>query len=276
MMFETINDFILKITDPVLGYLLYLPRDAAMAVIAVTTSAVLTFVRPFTTNQDLLARCKADKKRLKELIREAKAAGDKEAVQRYKAGMTVVGMKMMQAEWKPLLVAILPILLLATWCFSRMDFYPPRENQPVKVNLYFPASAIGKLVHMIPVKGIRADKWIARVEPTKDPLPGQEGTAGWVITASKGDHVLKFRFAGKVYEMPFSCGKLTYAPPTRFFEEGSGVTAAEVVLPQYRFLGLVPGFTIPGLNLPIQGWLIAYLVIAVPFVFILKWAFRIY
>ena len=47
---------------------------------AVGTAAIITLARLFTTNQDLLRRCDQDKKRLKELIREAKREKDQEAV----------------------------------------------------------------------------------------------------------------------------------------------------------------------------------------------------
>ena len=111
-MLETLNNFVLSIADPLLSWLLLVPANLAIIIIAIGTSAILTFVRLFTTNQDLLRRCDADKKRLKQLIREAKARKDKEAVKRHRATMGGVSMKLMRAEGLPLLTFIGIILAL--------------------------------------------------------------------------------------------------------------------------------------------------------------------
>ena len=57
-MFETLYSIILKISDPLLSWLLYLPRDVALLIVALGTALILTVVRRFTTNQEMLGRCK--------------------------------------------------------------------------------------------------------------------------------------------------------------------------------------------------------------------------
>ena len=79
-MLTTINDAFLAIADPLLAWLPWLPTDMALILVSVATGAVLTFARPWTTNQDLLRRCHQDKGRLKQLIREARREQDKGAV----------------------------------------------------------------------------------------------------------------------------------------------------------------------------------------------------
>ena len=81
-MVDAIHRILLAITDPFMGWLLHLPRDAALLIAAVATALVLTLVRIKTTDQGLLRRCKQDKKRQKELLREAKKTGDKDAQKR--------------------------------------------------------------------------------------------------------------------------------------------------------------------------------------------------
>ena len=92
------NSIILTIGDPLLGWMLGLDRNIALFIVAIGTALILTLVRLFTTNQNLLGRCKKDKARLKQLMREAKKTGDKDAVARYRTTTGQIGMKSMKAE----------------------------------------------------------------------------------------------------------------------------------------------------------------------------------
>ena len=71
-MLTALNDALLAIADLLLGWLLNLPTDAVLLIVAIGSSAVLTGVRLFTTNQDLLGRCDRDKKRQKVLLKQAR------------------------------------------------------------------------------------------------------------------------------------------------------------------------------------------------------------
>ena len=278
-MLEALNDIVLMITDPLLGWLLYLPRDLAIIIIAVGTSAILTFSRLLATDQEKLARCDADKKRIAELMKKAKKEGDKEAVARYRATTAAIAMKLMNAEGKPLLVAILPIALLGIWCWGRIGFYPPSGGEKVELMAYMPASALGKLAHLIPRKGLQAENWIARIKATPDAIPGQECMAVWEISGEarpEEPYGIQMVYGGVVHDMDFLVGSRKYSPNTRFFnEKNDRITAAEMALKPYWFLGF--------LHIPwgmwdyfIFPWLLAYLLIAAPFVFILKALFNIH
>ena len=61
-MLTWINDVILAFADPLLNWLLRLPSDVALLIVAVGTGAILTLARLMTTNQDLLRRCAQDKR----------------------------------------------------------------------------------------------------------------------------------------------------------------------------------------------------------------------
>ena len=74
------GDWLLVIGDPLLGWMLHLPRDLTLVLLAVMTGVIMTVIRRFTTNQDLLRRCKEDKARLGVLMSEAKSVGDKERI----------------------------------------------------------------------------------------------------------------------------------------------------------------------------------------------------
>ena len=273
-MLDALNTFLLSITNPVLDWMLYLHPDLVLLIVAVGTGVILTVVRPFTTNQEYLNRCKEDRNRLKELIREAKRAKDKDALTRHRTTAGQIGLKTMKAEGKPLLVAIVPIALLATWAFGNIAFIPPSGDDPVVVKAYFTVPKIGKLVHMVPQDGIEAASgWVRPIEPDVDAKGvTTTGVAQWTLRCRKRaePYTLRIRAMGGIYEKELLVDGRRYAPPIRTYEDGQ-IEVSEVVMREYRLLGFVPG--IPWIGL--QPWIVGYLVIVLPLSFILKPALRI-
>lgn len=268
-MLEAINSGILWLMDGALGWMLALPTDLALAIVAVLSAAIITLVRPLTTDQDLLRRVAEDRRRLKALIAEARRRKDPEAVARHRATINLVGLKQLKQEGKALLAALVPIALLGTWCFQRVDCHPPRAGQPIVVAAYFPLSAEGDLVHLVPQPGLAAkDGWIKEIGP--DPDGGKDGLAVWTVTAEARSvpYDLRIEYGG-TYEMPLLVGQPTYEPPMRFYDDR--VLCAEVRLVPVRLLGVVPG--IPYLLAP---WLVGYLVLVVPASLLLKRVLRIH
>ncbi len=158
----------LRAGDFAFGWLLALPRDAAIVLVAAGTATLLVLVRPFATDQGLLRRCREDRRTLAGRIRRARAhargegaarltrvaldALDREGLEvpateegrlrrlvgrwhrRQDAGRLAavkqrVALKALRQEVLPLLLAILPVALLATWCFARLAYLPPRGGQ---------------------------------------------------------------------------------------------------------------------------------------------------
>jgi uncharacterized membrane protein (DUF106 family) len=280
-MLEAINHFMVTLADVAFRPLLALPKDLIVVMIAVATSAIIVFIRPFATNQDMLGRCDSDKKRLKELMREAKKGRDKEALGRYRTTKGQIAMKLMKAEGLPLLIALIPLVFIFPWGMGRMGFHPPRSGEEVTVSAYFPASAVGRIAVMVPQDGLEAEAWIARIVETPDAIPEQEGMATWKVKgkARPEPYVLKIRYQGETEEMELLVGSDIYSMEAMLFEPGSKITAAELVMKEYRFATLIPGFLIPLLVLPpfpLQSWMIAYILIAFPLVFVLKALFKIY
>jgi len=293
-MLEAMNNLMMSLMDMLMGWMLYLPKDVALGIVAVATAAILTLVRPFTTNQDLLRRCKADKQKLKGLIQQAKVKKDKEAVGRYRATVAAIGMKAMKAEGKPLLIAIIPIALLAVWCFGRLGFEAPTPEEPVKVMAYFPQSSIDGVAHITPVDDVEAKTgWVQKI--TQDPAPGPGGAvngwASWELAAkaSEKPYMLALRHQGKTYEKELLVNGRAYSPTLEFYDEsGAGVQAIQLDLPTYKPFGFVPKIEIPQSWVEKTGgvlalfswfvldaWLVGYLLIAVPFVFVRRWALKI-
>lgn len=276
-MLEAINDFVLTIADPLLGWMLLLPRDVALIVVALLTALVLTLVRIVTTDQSYLAQCKADKKQLKTLMREARRRKDKDALQRHRKTLGQIGGRQMLAEGWPLLASIVPIALLATWAFARLAFLPIAPGEVVTVNAYFPMPRIGERIHMLPEEGLAAeDGWLQRIRPVKEgdfAMGIYDAMASWDVRPELREepYELEIRFGGDTLEMPLVADGQRYAPPIKFVDDPR-VEALTVDLTEYRpFFGVVPG--VPMLML--QPWIVGYLLIVLPLAFVLKPVLRV-
>jgi hypothetical protein len=279
-MLDTITDFCLGIADPALGWLLLLPRDLALAIIAFITSFLLVIVRRITTNQNLLWRLKEDKRRLRERLRDAKKTRDKEAVRRYQATLQQIASQLLFAEGKPLLASILPIAILASWAFLRLGYLPLAPGESFTLRLHTPGGAIGQLAYVLPHEGMTADKgWIKEVLEDKseessaaDTTGVLEGVATWTLTAEKSEtpYKLLIKLPDTSCEMNLLMDGIRYAPPLVLYGDDSA-QVLEVVLHEYWPLGFVPGY---GVWFP--PWILGYLVIVIPLTFALKAVFRIY
>ena len=315
-MLDWLNNAVLSLADPLLNWLLRLPTDLTLVIVAAGTGAIITLARLLCTNQDLLRRCDQDKKRLKKLTGEAKRAGGKgdrsnlceapggrapaeggsrqigpvpfspkEAVKRYRTTRAMIGMMTMKQEGWPLLAAIVPIAVLATWCFQRLAFVPPRAGAAVPLVAYFPVSAVGQLAHLVPQEGVhevsRADsdgreRWIQEIVEDPDPKPGARAgaVAIWKLQADAGaePYRLEIRYKNCTVRKELLVGQPVYSPDVEFYGDDRPVQSAQIGMEPVKFLGVVPG--IAWLLLP--PWLVAYFLIAIPSVGLIKRVTGIY
>jgi uncharacterized membrane protein (DUF106 family) len=268
---ERLSDFIVRLMDVPLGGLLRLPSDAQLFIIALGSALILAGVRAVTSNQDLLRRCRADEARQKVLLREAKARKDTDAVKRHRATLGMIALKQFPQEGGPMLASLLPIVLLATWAFHRLEFHPPAAGEVVDFTASFPISAVGKITHIAPAEGVTAENgWLREIVAVTE-LGRAHGEATWRLSAgaSPAPHVLRVRYAGATYEHPLRAGATTYEPALKLHDEH--VTSTEVKLRPVKLFGIVPGW--PALLFP--AWLVAYLLIVIPSVPIIKKVLKI-
>jgi len=263
-------DLILKAADFCFGWILLLPGDLPLVAVALLTSLGLVGVRLVSTNQELLRRARADRRRLQELIRDAKARRDTEAIRRHKQTLAQIALKRMGAEGKPLLAILIPIAFLATWCLERLDYLPPRAGDTLAVTFDEPASERDRLVHLVPVAGLLCeDGWIRRFEPEKDdPLAV---AATWALKAQQaGDYELMFRYRDKTYVHPLRVGRRGFSPAV-LRHPGDDLVVSSIDLRPRKLFGIVPG--IPAIGF--APWLVGYLLLVIPLVFVNKALFRI-
>ena len=265
-MIEGIKHAALGGGDLLLGWLLHLPSDLVLTLLAVVSALLLVAVRRAVTNQDLLRRCAADKKRLRSLLREAKVKRDREAVTRLRAVRSRVSLKQFRAELLPLACLILPVAFLANWGWHRLEFHPPHAGEAIELRASFPAAAVGDLAHLLPQEHLRtAGGWIQPIRPTA----GGRNTPGWARWAVSYDESgttapLVVRYRHRTFEWPWRFDRTSWETPEKVFE-GSGVRM-DVALRPVKLLGVVPG--VRWLGLP--PWLVGYLLLTVPFTVLLK------
>lgn len=271
------NALSLGLCDLLLGWLLHLPSDAALIAVALGTSAAMTAIRLFTTNQERLGRAARDASRVAALAKEAKAANDKAARQRFQTTKTMLAMLKLKAEGWPLLVSILPIALLATWAFHRLEFHPPKAGEPVTLEVNLPESAADQPVTLVPADGlVAADGWIKLAQVTAVAGQPPVAVATWALKAAASDK--PYRLVVRLWdrgedrfrsiERELWVGKTVYAAP---IAEHGGEVRSMWHLTQVRLFGVVPGW---GAFLP--PWLVAYLLLVIPSVFVMKRVFRVY
>lgn len=144
---------LLAALDFFLGWLLAVPRDVAIALLALGTSFGMTLVRRWVTDQDLLHRAAADLRRLKERMCTAKRAGDRDAVRRMQSTMASVRLLQLPAEGRVLLVAFVPLALLGWWGVERLEYYGVAQGDTFHLTANYRVSASGKLTHLVPPEG---------------------------------------------------------------------------------------------------------------------------
>jgi uncharacterized membrane protein (DUF106 family) len=253
-MFDSLNHFILAVMDVVVGWLLILPRDAAIVLVAVSTALLLALARKLSTDQDLLCRCAADRKRLRELRRGARRARDRAALARLGATQGQVAIKALAQEWKPMLLSLAPIALLAAWCWQRLEYLPPKAGEPVSFTATFPISAAGQLAHLAPAEGLQAPRgWIRALAVDTNTVTAH---ATWILTGTRGLHSLTLRYDRHTFIHPLLLGERRYQ--VRLLAHDSKSIRTAVLLQPARLFGIVPG--LPALGL--APWLVAYLLLA--------------
>jgi len=268
-MIDLWNALCLSVFDAILGWLVEMSTDAALIAVAVLTGGAMTLVRRFTTNQDLLGRADADRKRLRALIRDAKTRRDKEALKRHRTTRSQIALKTFRAEGLPLLVSILPIAMLATWAWQRLAFHAPKADEPVRVSIYTPVSAAGGVAHIVPQDGVSTDGWVRPVVAVTDEGP-PHGLATWTLRARTDDapYVLTFRLGAESFDRVFAVGQIAYSDPVVYHDDRT-VTSLE--MRPVKLFGVVGG--LPDTYFP--PWLAGYLLIVIPAVVLTKRVFKV-
>jgi len=270
-MIDRIEEGMIGVGDSLFGWLMGWPSDVRLMGVALGSALILMVARAWTTDQELLRRCRDDKVRLKGMMRVAKSAGEVAVVKRYRATLGMIAIKQMREEFRPLLVAILPLGILATWAVHRLEFQRWSVGETVEFVAFFPRSSEGQLTYLIPRAGVQAESgWVA-VIGERSPKEANRLQARWRLTGEAGVESgnLVVRYGGKSFLHPVTVGGQRREVVSG--EAAMGVVGTELLLKPVQLFGMVPG--VPWLHLP--GWMVGYLLLIVPLTFLLKRLFRV-
>jgi hypothetical protein len=270
-MLEIWNNLSLAVGDFLLGWLLLLPRDLTLVVVAAFTSLVLIGVRYLTTPQDRLRRAAEDGRQLKHLMHKARRESDRRALRRYRGTRSLIGLVKLKAEGWPLLGSLLPIALLATWAVHRLEYFPVHVGELVELAVYTPVTAVGEVAHVVPQEGLKAaEGWVRPIEKIAEDDEPPHGLATWHLKADRPSvWELTIRLKEQSLERQLIVGKRIYALP--LVDHGHDIIS-EWKRPAYLWLGIVPGIEVLGL----PAWLIGYVVLVVPITMLLKKVLGVY
>ena len=251
---------VVALLDYPLGWLLALPRDVTVLLIAVGTCVLLTLTRKWTTDQRLLRCCKADLSRLKDLFRQAKQANDKNTLNRIRQTQGMIKWLQMKSEFPGFAASVIPVVLLAVWATDRLGYYPPQAGQTVTLKATFPVSSVDQLAYVVPPEHVvSTEAPICLVQLNEEKTLG---VAEWRLKlAQAGDTQLTIRHRGQTVSHPLRIGQRTYAP---LVEDHDGrIQKTEIELPEAKLFGVVPSFKDYGL----ASWMIGYLAFALVLIF---------
>jgi len=253
----------IRVLDLLLGWLLWLPRDASIALLAGLSALLAVGIRRSVCDRQLLALIRHDERVLRQLIREARRTGDRAAGARHRRVRATVARLRFAQEIRALAAIAVPLLALIPWASARMDYLPPRDKESVELTAWLPASSIGELIHLVPAQGLdAADGWIRPILPTT--LGDQaRGHAAWQIRAAArtSPYRLTLRFRERTLDQDLLVGQATYTVPAQ--AHGDDIVT-ELRLRRYVPLGIarLADFGVP-------PWLLAYLVMTLAAVLVL-------
>jgi uncharacterized membrane protein (DUF106 family) len=254
----SIHPTILSAMDFVLGWSRELPRDVTLVLLVLATISLTLVARRFFTDQDRLRRCRHDLKRLPELIRQAKQSGDQQ--ERHRLVQTVLQVRWIQfrADLRVLLVVAVPIGGLVIWASERIAYLPLAVGETIELRLSTPSASLERRAHLVPTDDLTTNSgWIAWV--VSDPDDADRGRAVWQFQVDqmprKQPLMLEVSHAGERALHPIRVGDGGYEPLSRR-HDGKAILETSVVLEEYRFLGLVPGWPQIGL----APWMVSYLI----------------
>jgi hypothetical protein len=219
------------------GWTLWLPRDAALVLLALMTAGLALVLRRLCMNPHTLRLMREDLDQLKRLKRAARAAGDWAALTRFRRTATAVRWLQLRQEFRALLVSLGPLAIVMTWACARLEYLPPQPGETVTLTAWLPASAAGSVVHLVPQAGLDASAgWIREIVPSRQ-LGQPRGLATWIVRAYARPQAysLVLRFRGRNVEHPLLVGQTTYLPVRRI--HGDDIES-QVELRPYQPLGI--------------------------------------
>lgn len=245
-------------------WILMLPRDLSLLLLAAGTALFMVAVRKWLTNQDLLRRCHTDLRKLKTLTRSARQRNDQEALGRLRKTIGQIKGTLISADLRVLVIVLIPVGITAIWAGERFDYLPPKVGDEILLRAYFPVSSIDRVTHLVAESPLQLTS--PAVQLVRPSTPSQEGLAEWKLRSQlAGQYQILIRHHGKTAIHQLIVGQPIYSPPLQRHSTRS-LNRTECALPRYLPLGL--SFGAQRLQLP--PWMIGYLLLTLALTPLLK------
>jgi len=184
-----------------------------------------------------------------------------------------VEIKALKFEGKPLLVSLIPIVFIATWCFARIAYLPLKPDKQILIRAYFSIAKVGSYAHIVPKEGMKVGSgWIQRIKESQDNFHKRvNGVAEWDLYCVKKEkpYILEIQFDGETYRRELIIDGIHYSNPFLVYKD-KGIESIEVVTEEYKPFGVVKGYK------ALQPWVVGYLILVIPFSYLVKSILHIY
>ncbi len=168
--------------DPVFSPLMSLPGWAAIGVIALIVSVIVTLVYKFATDQDLMKELKGEMKELQAEMKELKDHPEK--MMDVQSKFMKTNMKYMTHSMRSTLFTILPIIFIFGWLNANLAYLPLQPGIPFEVTAQFDRGTTG-IAHLSVITGSALE---VQVDPTQEIV---EGIAKWTLKGQDGEYTVE-------------------------------------------------------------------------------------
>ena len=259
-MIDILKMWTIGVGDLCFGWLLWMPRGVAIALIAVLTAALSHAIRSLSEQRGWAARCQRDLIQLRRLIRQADAAGDRNALARHRDNRARVLSARGWHESRILLTTLVPLLTMVIWAEERLSRLPILPHQTVTFRVTTPLSEVGRLTHLVPTERLAVHAGYVRRIEAMTAGEVHVGVADWGVSVESSEPIeVLVRSGAKTLSHP-----LTASPSqsTSVSDHGGGYTTSVVGKPYSPW-------NLPWLG---GGWLTLYLPYTA-FAYVLIWFF---
>lgn len=244
--------------DWLLGWSLYFPPVVSISIVGLISGVAVIAVQKYGSNQKFLGQAKADLALLKQKMKAAKQAGDKDALTRARGLSGKIGGKYMGSSLKPSLWTVPLLAVIGLWTGSRLGFLPIRPGDEVTVAAHFEDNAKG-FAYVLPTPGLKAVGPL--IAPLEIPADGGGIEARWKLRAEQeGKTGLTIHYGDRDYEIPIPIAKRGGRPPEPVTVFNPASTAQDQL--QAVEIKLAPSLPEAWWNLTLQ-WGGLYLITAV-------------
>jgi uncharacterized membrane protein (DUF106 family) len=250
--------------NPVFSPLLKLPAVAAIGIISLLVSFIITIVYKYMTDQ---VKMKDMKMRQKELQKQMKAnRGDPQKLMKIQKEAMDINLKYMTQSFKPTLVTFIPIIIIFAWLNSNMAYEPIMPGQEFTTTVMMKQGYTGNVSVTVP-EGVTVVG-----EPLQEIT---DGKAEFKFTAESGDYLLVFNYKEKSYEKELTVtNDKEYAPVTKILKNDpiTSITLSNQKLIAINIAGKEEGGVFSGR----LGWLGTYILFSLLFSIGLRKVLNIY